>query len=81
MTKEHEDKLWKIMTNCCKSNKPDLQSFIANVKGGRVFVDCHDSNNVVVDVNRENNQSTVGTQMAMWNLLRKLEIDVNSVEI
>lgn len=81
MTEQQENKLWIILTDCCKNKTPDLQSFIANIKDGQVFVDCHDSNNVVVDVMRENKQTTSGTQMAMWNLLRKLKIDVDTIEI
>lgn len=38
---EAKDKIYKLLQYCRKRKHiPDLHSFVANIKGGRVWVDC-----------------------------------------
>ncbi len=80
------DKIFKLLHQCNKdSDKPDLHSFIANIKDGTVFVECR-GYEVYIDStlrggNGEKKSRWVGTTTAASNKLEMLGIDLQSVDI
>lgn len=82
MTREQEDKLWKIMHQCSQNHEQGQQSFTANIKSGTVYVECRNGANVLVKTKIDNKENeNMGTQMAMWNYLRTLDLDFDSIKL
>jgi len=83
---KYKDAIWKLIDSCNrKHNTPDLHSFVADIKGGTVFVDCRGFEvhvqSTVFDGNQDKTENWTGTAMAAGNRLALLGIDLLSVEI
>jgi len=83
---KYRDAIWKLLDSCNrKHNTPDLHSFVADIKGGTVFVDCRGFEvhvqSTVFDGRQDKTENWTGTAMAAGNRLALLGIDLLSVEI
>ena len=76
------DKIFKFLQKCNSNcNVPDLHSFNANIKGGRVFVECRGNEvYILIDTNSKS-RKWVGTTVAAANLLDNLEMDYQSIDM
>lgn len=80
------DMIFKFLQKCNKNaNEPDLHSFKAKIKGGVVFVECRGYEVFIESYTYDNGNEIcnrwVGTTIAAANLLEKLGIDFNSIDM
>ena len=84
---EKEDKLFKFLLECNRRcNIPDLNSFVANIKDGMVYVECRGYETYIESRTYNENQNEhktkwAGTTIAAANRLEMLGMDFNSIEI
>jgi len=77
-----EEKLFKTILSLQKNhNKPDLHSFMARIKGGKVYVEGRFSEVFIREYKANSDtKDWAGTAIAATNRLELLEIDIDSIE-
>lgn len=85
---EVKDKIYKLLQYCRKRKHiPDLHSFVANIKGGRVWVDCGGSEISIcrvefsTDGGPERKSNLYGNIDKAAEILAALEMDLESVSM
>lgn len=82
MTEIEKDKVFKLVLKMQRNhNKPDLHSFVANTKDGRVYVEGQADGCYVEHCVGESFYQYHALPVAVANLLIQMEIDLDSVEI
>ena len=78
INQELADRLYKVLFECHKNrNKPDLHSFMIKTTKGEAFVDCRESEVLIVN----NGTKWVGSIVAGANRLALMGADLQTLDI
>ena len=79
---KYDDRLFKLILKCQRNyNKPDIHSFMIDVKNGRAFVECRQYEVFIKFYSGDSVKEWIGTAIAAANALDIYGADYNTIDM